>query len=397
MPESITSLKVFVASPGDVASERNLLEEVVEEINLAWGVHLRIRLELVRWETHAYPGVGHDSQDVINKEIGDNYDIFLGILWTRFGTPTKRAESGTAEEFERAYRRFQSNPGQLRIMFYFSQAPTSPGEINLEQLALVNRFRDQLGVQGVLWWPYKKRKEFASLLRIHLSRQIQEWGNSWGPTRKILEKRVDVEESIIQEPYTANEAEQQEKGFFELIEEGHIHIRSFIETATIISDETRTLVIVMKAWNQAALLLKEEIDVLEIAERFKQIGYRAADDLAKFVTNVESQIPLFSESYSAAIETFAQGALRLPEHINQNNQRMREALTLISTSKSKLQEMSKIFDSWSQVISQWPPITPAYEFARMHTISTMQTFVNELNNAIVLTTEAEKLLVDKLS
>ena len=59
----------FVASPGDLAEERQVVEEVVRELNLQASDH---QLELVRWETHAAPGVGHDPQDVVNRAIPED-------------------------------------------------------------------------------------------------------------------------------------------------------------------------------------------------------------------------------------------------------------------------------------------------------------------------------------
>ena len=40
-----------------------------------------------------------DPQDVVNRQIGE-YDLFVGILWNRMGTPTAVATSGTEEEFQ---------------------------------------------------------------------------------------------------------------------------------------------------------------------------------------------------------------------------------------------------------------------------------------------------------
>ena len=99
MAKSHTILQVFIASPGDVDPERAALEGVVSEFNLTWGDKHGVRLELVKWETHSRPGFGQDAQDVINRQVGDDYDIFLGIMWGRFGTATARAESGTEQQF----------------------------------------------------------------------------------------------------------------------------------------------------------------------------------------------------------------------------------------------------------------------------------------------------------
>jgi len=123
MAKTQTILDVFVASPGDVIEERKILEEVINEFNVTWSDERNLRLDLVKWETHSRPGFGEDAQDVVNQQIGDEYDIFLGLMWGRYGSQTKRAESGTEEEFERAYRRLsnlakfrRSNKGSHLIM-----------------------------------------------------------------------------------------------------------------------------------------------------------------------------------------------------------------------------------------------------------------------------------------
>lgn len=53
---------------------------VVKELNLTVGSEAGVRLELIRWETDAYPGFGSESQAVIDQQVGDDYDIFIGIV-----------------------------------------------------------------------------------------------------------------------------------------------------------------------------------------------------------------------------------------------------------------------------------------------------------------------------
>lgn len=53
------------------------------------------------FETDIMPGFGSDPQAVINEQINDDFDIFVGLLKGKFGTPTPRAGSGTEEEFRR--------------------------------------------------------------------------------------------------------------------------------------------------------------------------------------------------------------------------------------------------------------------------------------------------------
>ena len=79
MAEARNLVRIFVASPSDVQSERASVEEVVKELNTTIGDTYGIRLETKKWEKDTYPAIGEYSQDVINKQIGE-YDIFVGIM-----------------------------------------------------------------------------------------------------------------------------------------------------------------------------------------------------------------------------------------------------------------------------------------------------------------------------
>ncbi|WP_084191296.1 DUF4062 domain-containing protein [Algiphilus aromaticivorans] len=122
MPRNTTIIQVFVSSPSDVQHERDLLESIVDEHNATWSAQLGITFELKRWENDTRPAFGTDPQNVITSQIGDSFDVFIGILWGRFGTKTPRAQSGTQEEFHNAYQRFRET-GAPEVMFYFKEAP----------------------------------------------------------------------------------------------------------------------------------------------------------------------------------------------------------------------------------------------------------------------------------
>jgi hypothetical protein len=73
-------MTIFLASPGDVTEERNRLEDTIADWNRTWARNLGIRLELMRWEQDAYPDIGADAQDVINQQIPQDYDLFIGLM-----------------------------------------------------------------------------------------------------------------------------------------------------------------------------------------------------------------------------------------------------------------------------------------------------------------------------
>lgn len=165
------TIRVFIASPGDVAEERDITSLVVGELRRIFGNPFAVDLEAVRWETHAWPDIGDDAQDVINNQIGE-FDILVGVMWRRFGSPTKRATSGTGEEFERAYNLFKKH-GRPKIMFYFRTTPFYTTNLKeISQFRKVVGFRKALEKLGVLYWTYDTPLQFERNVREHLIRQI---------------------------------------------------------------------------------------------------------------------------------------------------------------------------------------------------------------------------------
>lgn len=163
------ALRLFVASPGDVAGERECLARVITELNQTHGGPLGYQLEYVRWQTHAAPGAGR-PQALINEQIGE-YDIFVGIMWRRFGTPTGVAGSGTEEEIRIAYQRWESNP-DLILMFYFCQAPFMPRTIDeVDQVRQVLQFRNELEGKALVW-DYDQAASFEGVIRQHLAMRL---------------------------------------------------------------------------------------------------------------------------------------------------------------------------------------------------------------------------------
>ncbi|EGJ30140.1 MULTISPECIES: DUF4062 domain-containing protein [Moorena] len=122
MPQ-VELLKIFLASPSDVRRERDYVEKVVEEINRTTALSKGVMLQVVRSEKNTYPGYGEGGQAVLNAQIAnmEEYELFVCIMWNRLGTPTRSAESGTVEEYERAVAAFEKDE-KPNIWFYFREA-----------------------------------------------------------------------------------------------------------------------------------------------------------------------------------------------------------------------------------------------------------------------------------
>jgi hypothetical protein len=174
MSEGIQVLRVVIASPADVAVERDIAATVLEDMNRSVAADRGVRLEAVRWETDTYPGLHVDGpQGLIDPilRIQDS-DVLIGIFWRRFGTATMDSSSGTEHEFRLAYDAWRLN-GRPHVMVYFNQKPyTAQSKEDTDQWGRVLEFRRTFPSEG-LWSAYKGVAQFEKLLRTHLTNFIR--------------------------------------------------------------------------------------------------------------------------------------------------------------------------------------------------------------------------------
>ena len=167
--QQVTVLTVFVASPGDVAEEREAVSRCVAELNEGVAKARGVRLELVRWKTSVRPGLGR-PQGVVNAQTGpmQAHALFVGIMWSRFGTSTGVADSGTEEEFRLAKESFEHH-GRPEVIFYFSEQPLPVGGVAaMEQALKVAKFREEVQKIGIVG-TYKYPADFADRIRHDLT------------------------------------------------------------------------------------------------------------------------------------------------------------------------------------------------------------------------------------
>src|SRR5205823_5918506 len=119
--------RVLIASPSDVDEEREIAVRVIQEWNDLYSHSRNMVLLPLRWETHTAPEYGARPQEVINRAIVDDCDLLVGVFWTRLGSPTGVADSGTLEEIDRVGK--AGKP----IMLYFSNVGVDPDKLDLDQ------------------------------------------------------------------------------------------------------------------------------------------------------------------------------------------------------------------------------------------------------------------------
>lgn len=166
--------KAFIASPSDTSKEREICNKIFEEINAGLGNIYNFRIEPLKWETDVRPSIqDKDGQSIIFDQVGNSFEIFIGIMNKKFGSPTPRAGSGTEEEFNEAFKRYQEKK-DLEVIFYFNEEPPkSMSDINASELLKIETFRKRLQPLG-LYGTYTGVSDFEEKLRKHLSKYFIE-------------------------------------------------------------------------------------------------------------------------------------------------------------------------------------------------------------------------------
>lgn len=191
--------KCFIASPSDTQEEREICDKVFLEINKTLGEQLQFRIESKKWEKDVRPSFSEDGQSVINEQLLKNYQLFIGLMWNRFGTATKRAESGTEEEFNQAYSKYVNDRNDIEIMMYFNDAPAKIDSLDLDQVVKVQAFKKKVSDLGGLYSKYENADDFKEKLKRHLNDFFVSKLSHKTNNKYIKEDAVKIKEAALRE------------------------------------------------------------------------------------------------------------------------------------------------------------------------------------------------------
>jgi hypothetical protein len=141
---------------------------VVEKAILSWNQDRahgeRVVLLPIRWETDAVPEMGSDGQSVTNRQLVDRADVVIALFHSRVGSPTPRAESGTAEEIDRAVE--HGTP----VHVYFAET-MYPYGVDPDELKRLQAFRRAIQERGLLG-RYVSAEDLATKVRTALEHDV---------------------------------------------------------------------------------------------------------------------------------------------------------------------------------------------------------------------------------
>lgn len=171
MSQLLTSYKVFIATPGGLEAERRLFKDRVTGYNESHAVARNCHFRPIGWEV-TLGGIGR-PQKLVNEEL-KSCDIFIMILWDRWGTPTGSLEehaSGTKEEFDLAMTLLADPAAPMsRVVIFFKTVEARQLSDPGVQLNAVLEFKKQLDAsRQLLYETFDQTTDFGERMLWHLA------------------------------------------------------------------------------------------------------------------------------------------------------------------------------------------------------------------------------------
>ncbi len=202
MPFKGDIYRVLIASPSDLVEERQVATEAINDWNAQHAATEATVLLPVKCETHAKPETGVRPQGAINHQLLASSDLLVGMFWTKLGTSTGVAESGTVEEID------QFVAAGKPAMLYFSSRPIDPNKIDLKQHKKLRQFKSET-YKSALVGSFASTSELHGTLLRDLTNQVRQirLGRRAGRADKLdqTSRLVELMVSFRQNKITPNE------------------------------------------------------------------------------------------------------------------------------------------------------------------------------------------------
>ncbi len=159
------ALRLLISAPGDVPIEDlAVIRKTISQWNLSFGLVVGLTVLPVSWTEHAVAEFGERPQAILNEQIVGEADLAVALFYDRLGTPTGKAESGTAEEIKVLVE------AQKSVAVLVNSAPRAP--LNgpaLEERQRLTEYLDGLRKEALVF-DYTQRADLVGHLNNFLSR-----------------------------------------------------------------------------------------------------------------------------------------------------------------------------------------------------------------------------------
>lgn len=177
----------FISSAGDCYEERQIVKQALNDISDKYSGLTGVTIKPFTWEEDVLNEFGADGQTLIDNAADKaDYDIFLGIMRYRFGTPTHSSGSGTEHEFKKALEKKKENL-DTKVTFFFYGGQMNPEDFDQNQFSKVKEFKSSIQSKG-LYSDYDSIANFEKTIKSKLELLYKE----------LYEPQISTENSISQ-------------------------------------------------------------------------------------------------------------------------------------------------------------------------------------------------------
>ncbi|MFS1946145.1 tetratricopeptide repeat protein [Vibrio lentus] len=201
MASQLTNYKVFIASPGGLESERKSFRELLSSHNETDAIERGCHFQSIGWEI-TMGGMGR-PQEKINEDLR-LCDLFVLVLWDRWGSPTGANEgytSGTHEEYMVALDCLKNDEFPMKdiVVFFKTVDPRRMSDPGLQLTAVLDFKKSLEKDRALLFETFDTSEAFSEKLRRHVAKWTRDHSG------ESLEESKELADEI--EPQVSDQAD----------------------------------------------------------------------------------------------------------------------------------------------------------------------------------------------
>lgn len=175
MPETLTKLTVFIASPGDLPeNERAIVRDVCISVSRTpYFVSNKIQLKTIGWKTDVFAGITDEHPQIDLTKLAENADILIALFHKKLGGSGASTVSGSVDEIEAALKKRKETLFAPEIKIYFREVHDDSIDEELKEYKKKLHNRD--------CQPFIRTEDYGNALHLQerlflaLSNYIDEW------------------------------------------------------------------------------------------------------------------------------------------------------------------------------------------------------------------------------
>jgi hypothetical protein len=324
------------------------------------------------WEHDVAPGFGAEPQEVINGQLGESWDIYLGLMHARFGSATQKFGSGTEEEFEHAYALWKAEPSKRRVMFYFKIASVDPYKVDLDQVAKVRRFREKVSNLGGLYKEFSDVEGFKDLWRAHLTSVLVELHSQHpGVAAAPQKESIEVADEVgVESPV----------GVLDLVETS---VTGLHQLASILVDFARLASAATARAEEDNKVLGEASALGDLQGMRKGINSMSKSFL-EFARGIADNRRKYSELSRRSFETVSRAVSMAKAARSEKPEDLSGFIDIISAVVGQIEEFVQLLFTTERQLEGMPNFAREFHSARLVLRREISSFRSELNVSISL-------------